>query len=168
MQGESQSLRSVASDMSVDPQQPVVVCIDRNAHKEWFDENVPSLRTARLKRYKTVETFMHFMEKFAKKKVVRLRLFMLIRITDVEKLFNEINNKAPHCLRCFRGIYVYERCFAGGSTKSIKQIPDNIKNHENLKIFPSVELAYQNAQQDIDHERKLLLGSNNNPNADLL
>jgi hypothetical protein len=144
----------VASDMSVDPQQPVMVCIDRNAHKEWFDENVPSLRMARIKRYKTVETFMHFMEKFAKRKIVRLRVFMLIRITDVEKLLNEITTKAPHCLRCFKGIYVYERCFAGGSTKSIKQIPENIKNHENLKMFSSVEQAYHRAQLDLEVERR--------------
>ena len=160
--GRCESLRSVASDLSSaleGANQGLVVVVDRNAHKEWFDEHVPSLQAGRIKRYKTVETFMHFLEKFAKKKVVRLKLYMLIRITDVEKLLNEVNTKAPHCMRCFRGIYVYERCFAGGSTKSIKQIPESVRNTENVKMFASVELAYENAQADLDLERKALLES---------
>jgi uncharacterized damage-inducible protein DinB len=123
--------------------------VDRNAHKTWFDDHIPCLRKIKVKRYKTVETFMHFLEKYAKRRFVKLRLFMLVRITDVEKLIEEVNKKAPAASKAFRGIYVYERCFAGNSGKSIKQVPESIRALENVSFHDSLENACKRANEDM-------------------
>ena len=146
------SLPSVTSDASVDPNQPILLCVDRNAHKQWFDEQIPCLRRVKVKRYKTVETFMHFLEKYAKRRIVKLRLFMLVRISDVEKLIEEVNKKVPNAAKAFRGIYVYERCFASTSTKSIKQVPESIRALENVSFHDSLENACKRAHEAMGHD----------------
>ncbi|EER16587.1 hypothetical protein Pmar_PMAR017475 [Perkinsus marinus ATCC 50983] len=68
-----QSLRSVrthsvASEASFDGTRPVTVCIDRNVFKSWFDTDVPEFQQLRVKRYRTIDSFVHWMMKYCKRK----------------------------------------------------------------------------------------------------
>ncbi|KAF4708336.1 hypothetical protein FOZ63_012344, partial [Perkinsus olseni] len=84
---------SVASEASFDGTRPVTVCIDRNVFKSWFDTdairyeklervcgqsnappsarlnllNVPEFQQLRVKRYRTIDSFVHWMMKYCKR-----------------------------------------------------------------------------------------------------
>lgn len=83
--------------------QPLVVVIERNVFKQWFDVHMPAIMREiphRVKRYKSVETFLHWLS--SRKKYEQLDLNILIRITEVGKLMSEAKN-----MRNFR-IFSYE------------------------------------------------------------
>jgi hypothetical protein len=72
---------------------PVAVFIERNAFKQWFDGNAPGVLhelPLRIKRYKSVETFMHWL--CSKKKYDSIELAILIRVTEVPRLLREVKN----------------------------------------------------------------------------
>ena len=120
--------------------------VDRNVHKDWFDENMPPcLRTVRAKRYKTVDVLLHFFERFSKRRSITLKLFVLVRITDVEKLVEEVGKRVPHANKGIKGVFVYERCFAGSSGKSVKSVPESIRALEHISFHDSLETACQKA-----------------------
>ena len=83
---------SVSSEAS-SVNQPVAVFIERNAFKQWFDGNAPAVLQElplRIKRYKSVETFMHWL--CSKKKYDSIELAILIRVTEVPRLLREVKN----------------------------------------------------------------------------
>ena len=107
----STTLAGSGSSVSSDPvslDQPVVVFIERNAFKPWFETNVPSIMQQlpiRLKRYKSVETFMHWLT--ARKKYESLELNVLIRVTEVNRLLSEVKNTRH--LRVFSYEHLFDR-----------------------------------------------------------
>lgn len=99
---------------SVDSAQPVTILIERNSFKQWLDQNIPEsiLQFPRLKRYKSVETFMHWIT--AKKKHLDLPLTILIRVTEVRNLLSELGKEFPQSIitqKILRNIFAYEHLF---------------------------------------------------------
>jgi hypothetical protein len=98
--GSSVSSEPVCSD------QPMVVFIERNSFKPWFEGNVPGIMQnlpLRLKRYKSVETFVHWLT--SRKKYATLELSILIRVTEINRLLSEVKN-----VKTLR-IFAYEHLF---------------------------------------------------------
>ncbi|KAF4651864.1 hypothetical protein FOZ61_007506 [Perkinsus olseni] len=106
-----QSLRSVrthsvASEASFDGTRPVTVCIDRNVFKSWFDTDVPEFQQLRVKRYRTIDSFVHWMMKYCKRKSIYHGIFILIRVTEAEKLLDVLTRLIPTWHNVVMGIYV--------------------------------------------------------------
>lgn len=83
--------------------QPLVVFIERNVFKQWFEIHMPPVMREipqRVKRYKSVDTFIHWLS--SRKKHEQLNLNILIRVTEVGKVMT-----AAKSLRNFR-IFAYE------------------------------------------------------------
>ncbi|KAF4683073.1 hypothetical protein FOZ60_009698 [Perkinsus olseni] len=97
---------SVASEASFDGTRPVTVCIDRNVFKSWFDTDVPEFQQLRVKRYRTIDSFVHWMMKYCKRKSIYHGLFILIRVTEAEKLLDVLTRLIPTWHNVVMGIYV--------------------------------------------------------------
>lgn len=96
---------SVSSD-PVTANQPLVVFIERNAFKHWFESNVPEIVRElpfKVKRYKSVETFLHWLT--SRKKYEQLELNILMRVTEINRLLTDAKN-----VKSLR-IFAYEHLF---------------------------------------------------------
>ena len=90
---------SVNSDASVFTSFPAVL-IERNAFKQWFEGYTPDLMKKlpfKLKRYKSIQTFTHWLE--SHKRLGSLELNILIKVTEVPRLLGEV--KSAKNLRIF-------------------------------------------------------------------
>jgi hypothetical protein len=79
---------------------PIAILIERNAFKPWFENNTPKIMqvsTFRFKRYKSVETFAHWLS--SRKKYETLEVNILIKITEINRLLLEV--KSVKHLRIF-------------------------------------------------------------------
>jgi hypothetical protein len=97
---------SVSSDQ-VGSHQPLVVFIERNAFKHWFDGNIPTAMRElpfRIKRYKSVETFLHWLA--SRKKYELLELNILMRVTEINRLLTDA--KHVKSLRIFAYEHLYD------------------------------------------------------------
>lgn len=97
----------------------LTILIERNAFKQWLDSNVPKSVSEfpRLKRYKSVETFMRWIT--AKKKHWDIPLTIIMRVTEVRNLLSELGKEFPPSIisqRVLRNIYAYEHLFSLAST----------------------------------------------------
>ena len=86
--------------------QPLIVFIERNVFKQWFETNMPpTMRQLpfRLKRYKSIETFLHWLT--SRKKYESLELIILVRVTEIHRLLGEVKH-----LKNYR-VFGYEHLF---------------------------------------------------------
>jgi hypothetical protein len=126
--------------------QPVVIFIERNVFKQWFEGNVPSAMRDlpfRVKRYKSTETFMHWLS--SRKRYEQLELILLVRVTEVAKLLNEVRNTN---LKNFK-IYGYEHLFDASEQpgKSLRCVSEDLAKLEpgngptRINLFHSLQEA---------------------------
>lgn len=129
--GSSVSSESVLSD------QPLVVFIERNSFKPWFEGNIPSIMQQlplRLKRYKSVETFVHWLT--SRKKYATLELCILIRVTEINRLLSEVKN-----VKTLR-VFAYEHLFD----------PSQQPSRSSRTAFTETDCV----RKDFDHQRLIL------------
>jgi hypothetical protein len=140
-QSAPSTVHSVGSDSGfIDYNHPFLVVIERNVFKNWFDSNVPEvMRGVRMKKYKSIESFTHWT--MAKKKFHQFKIFILIRVTDVRNLLNEVINRIPGASRVVKGIYAYEHLFSGEPGKSLKAISDSIREDPRVQVSEKLEEA---------------------------
>ncbi|KAF4660842.1 hypothetical protein FOL47_006936 [Perkinsus chesapeaki] len=137
-----QSLRSVrthsvASEASFDGTRPVTVCVDRNAFKSWFDTDVPEFQQLRVKRYRTIDSFVHWMMKYCKRKSIYHGLYILVRVTDAEKLLEVLTRLIPTWHSVVMGIYVYEQ----SRGKVGKPLQRRVAQHLPIRHDPRVTIV---------------------------
>ena len=70
-----------------------------------------------------------------------MRLYLLVRISDVEKLIEVIGKDINSSKSPFKGVFVYERCLAVPSTKSVRHVPEAIRALEKLTFHDTIEGA---------------------------
>jgi hypothetical protein len=116
---------------------PLTVLIERNVFKQWLDQNIPEsvAKFPRLKRYKSVETFMHWIT--AKKKQWDVPITILIRMTEVRNLLSELRKEFSSSVisqKILRNIFAYEHLFSlnGGSTECGKSTLRNSEDGVNV------------------------------------
>lgn len=126
--------------------QPVAIFIERNVFKQWFEGNIPSAMRDlpfRVKRYKSTETFMHWLS--SRKRYEQLELILLVRVTEVAKLLSEVKNTN---LKNFK-IYGYEHLFDVSEQpgKSLRCVSEDLAKLEpgngptRINLFHSLQEA---------------------------
>lgn len=110
-----------ACSSTADGTSPLTILIERNAFKQWLDQNVPESvsKFPRLKRYKSVETFMRWIT--ARKKNWDIPLTIIMRVTEVRNLLSELGKEFPSSIisqKILRNIYAYEHLFSLSSSFS--------------------------------------------------
>jgi hypothetical protein len=136
---------SVNSDVSAFSDFPTVL-IERNAFKHWFEGNRPDMMEKlpfKLKRYKSVETFTHWLE--SRKRFESSELNVLIKVTDVWRLLAAV--KSAKNLR----ILAYEHLFdptqkAGKSARVLLSEADSLRKDfdpNKLTVCTCLEQAFR-------------------------
>ena len=136
------------------PNQPLVVFIERNVFKHWFDANVPACmgQLPRVKRYKSVETFMHWLT--SKMKFLGLKLILLIRVTEVSKLINELAKQFPTSVmhsRVLKNVFTYEHLFnvSDQPGKCLKIVSEELARDNKFSVSHCLEDACKLALESI-------------------
>ena len=139
---------------SAEGSSPLTVLIERNVFKQWLDHNVPEslTRFPRLKRYKSVETFMHWIT--AKKKHWEVPITILIRVTEVRNLLSELRKEfSPSVIsqKILRNVFAYEHLFSlssdsaqnvsGGKSTSRSTAPPVSLTEEGINLSHSLDDA---------------------------
>jgi hypothetical protein len=139
----TQTVTASSSSVSSDPaslDKRLVVFIERNSFKPWFESNLPSIMQqlpVRLKRYKSVETFMHWLN--SRKKYESLELNVLIRVTEINRLLSEV--KSVRNLKVFAYQHLFDR------------------SESPLKSTRAITLETDTFRKDFDHQQRLVLSN---------
>ena len=134
--------------------QPLIVLIERNAFKHWFDSNMPQVlsQLPRVKRYKSIETFMHWLT--SKRKHAELKLIMLVRVTEMNKLISELNKEFPSSVmnsKILKNVFTYEHLFdlADQPGKSLKAVSDELVRTNRFSVSHCLEDACKLALESL-------------------